>query len=640
MLSTVLSESPAARSARLLLTGVLCLSAPWVVGSARAQAKPAPEGAEFRVNTFTTNHQYYSAVASDASGNFVVVWDSYGQDGSGYGVFGQRFSARGAPRGAEFHVNTYTTLAQRLPAIASDAIGNFVVVWESYGQDGSSYGVFGQRFDATGAPQGSEFRLNAYTPGQQARPAVTYEPNGSFVVVWDGYSQDGDRFGIFGRRFNASGTPLGSEFQVNSYTTNSQNRPAVAADPNGGFVVAWSSYRQDGEGGAIVASRYDAAGTPQGGEFQVNTYTTNIQDFPVVASDANGNFVVVWKSLAQDGSSWGVFGQAFNAAGARSGSEFQVNTYTTDFQSEQQIAADENGNFVVVWDSLGQDGSLFGVYGRRLDVFGPQGSEFRVNSYTTDYQSLPAIATSPDGDFIVVWESDGQDGSSGGIFGQRYGDIIFEDGFESGDLTRWSSASTGGGDVSVTGGAALANTAHGMQAVVNDTAGIYVQDDSPSAEIHYRARLYFDTNGFDPGEAQSHFRTRIFIAFDGLSQRQITIVLKRQSGQYSVEGRARLNDGTRADTGFITVPAGENFVEVAWNRASRNGISDGDFSLNVDGDAETAITLTGLDTSLGNVEFARMGAMSVKTGAAGTLFFDQFESRRTTPIGPECCQQF
>jgi hypothetical protein len=639
MLSTVLSKATA-RSARLMLGG-LCLSA-WaaVVGTAHAQAKPGPEGPEFRVNTFTTTDQSYPAVASDANGNFVVVWNSSGHGDSFHGILGQRFSANGTGRGTEFRVNTYTTLAQESPAIASDALGNFVVVWQSYGQDGSDSGVFGQRFDATGAPQGSEFRLNVYTTSLQGHPAVTYESNGSFVVVWASSSQDGGSYGVFGRRFDATGSPLGSEFRVNSYTTSAHHRPALGADPNGGFVVAWNSYGQDGDTYGILARRYDAAGTPQGGEFQVNTYTTGSQSLPVVAADANGNFVVVWTSYSQDGSSFGLFGQVFAAAGTPAGSEFEVNAYTTGFQGRPHIATDENGNFVVVWTSGGQDGSGYGIFGRQLDALGLRGSEFQVNSYTTDYQTAVAVAQSPDGDFVVAWQSAYQDGSLLGIFAQRYGDIIFEDGFESGDLTRWSSASTGGGDVSVTGGAALANTAHGMQAIVNDTAGIYVQDDSPSAEIHYRTRFYFDTNGFDPGEAQSHFRTRIFIAFDNTSQREITVVLKRQGGQYSVEGRARLNDGTRADTGFITIPAGENFVEVAWNRASRDGISDGDFLLSVDGNAESAITLTGLDTSLGNVEFARMGAMSVKTGAAGTLFFDQFESRRRTAIGAECCQPF
>src|SRR6185295_7506628 len=153
---------------------------------------------------------------------------------------------------------------------------------------------------------------------------------------------------------------------------------------------------------------YDAAGAPVGGEFPVNTYTTGTQGRSVIASDANGNFVVVWISINQDGSSHGLFGQVFTPAGARFGSEFHVNTYTTGKQSHQEIGVDEKGNFVVVWHSPGDDG-FYDVVGRRVDVFGPEGSEFRVNSYTTNFQALPAIATSRDGDFIVVWEGSFQE---------------------------------------------------------------------------------------------------------------------------------------------------------------------------------------------------------------------------------------
>ena len=84
-------------------------------------------------------------MASDAAGNFVVVWTSE-QDGSNTGVFGQRYDSTGAPLGPEFRVNTYKTDSQALPAAASDGAGNFVVVWTSYGQDGSNAGVFGQRY--------------------------------------------------------------------------------------------------------------------------------------------------------------------------------------------------------------------------------------------------------------------------------------------------------------------------------------------------------------------------------------------------------------------------------------------------------------------------------------------------------------
>src|SRR6185503_4434191 len=95
----------------------------------------------FRVNTYTTHSQDFPAVASDSAGNFVVVWQSGYQDGGGGflapGVFAQRFASTGAPRGPEFRVNTYTTDRQHLPAVASDTSGNFVVVWSSDTQDGS-----------------------------------------------------------------------------------------------------------------------------------------------------------------------------------------------------------------------------------------------------------------------------------------------------------------------------------------------------------------------------------------------------------------------------------------------------------------------------------------------------------------------
>ena len=69
-----------------------------------------------------------------------------GQDGSSSGIFGQRYGASGAPLGPEFRVNTYTTHAQYVPAVAGDSAGDFVVVWTSYLQDGSSAGSFGQRY--------------------------------------------------------------------------------------------------------------------------------------------------------------------------------------------------------------------------------------------------------------------------------------------------------------------------------------------------------------------------------------------------------------------------------------------------------------------------------------------------------------
>jgi hypothetical protein len=111
----------------------------------------------------------------------------------------------------------------------------------------------------------------------------------------------------------------------------------------------------------------------QGTEFQVNTYTTSAQIFPAVAADADGDFVVVWWDLAspgQDGDSIGVFGQRYTSAGIAQGAEFQVNTYTTSGQLSPAVAADADGDFVVVWMSPG-DSSDFGVFGQRFEPIVP-----------------------------------------------------------------------------------------------------------------------------------------------------------------------------------------------------------------------------------------------------------------------------
>ncbi len=172
---------------------LLCL-----LGAAVALAQPV--GPEFRVNTYTFDEQSQASVAADSSGNLVVVWNSDGQDGSSRGVFGQRYASTGAPLGAEFRVNTFTTGTQFGRAVASDPSGNFVVVWQSDFQAGSHYEIFGQRYASSGAPLGPEFHVNTQTGGYALKPAVASDSSGKFIVVW--YAPDGSSYGIFGQRYN------------------------------------------------------------------------------------------------------------------------------------------------------------------------------------------------------------------------------------------------------------------------------------------------------------------------------------------------------------------------------------------------------------------------------------------------------
>jgi hypothetical protein len=382
-----------------------------------------PLGPEFRANAYTTGSQTSPALATNIAGDFTVVWESP-QDGSGNGIFGQRIAA-GVPVGPEFLVNTFTTGDQLAPSAGAGIVGDVMVVWASGLQDGSGLGIFGQRYASNGLPSGPEFRVNTFTTSDQFDPAVAVDKSGVTLVVWASDGQDGSGLGVFAQRFTGSGFPLGTEFRLNTETAFDQRAPAVAATLSGNFVIAWeSSDGQDGSGTGVFGQRYSTAGFPVGAEFRVNSFTPGAQLAPAVSATFN-SFVVAWQGDGQDGSGYGVLAQRFANDGAAAGPEFVVNTFVTGGQSAPAIADGVGGEFVVVWESAGQDGDAAGIFGQRYANGGAVlGPEFRVNTFTPGPQRRPAAAASFAGHFTVVWESEGQDGSGYGVFGQRYSQIV------------------------------------------------------------------------------------------------------------------------------------------------------------------------------------------------------------------------
>ena len=353
----------------------------------------APTGPEFQITSAANSSLSPPAVASDASGSVVVVWESAGRDGSDYGVAGRRFDASGAARGAEFQVNSFTSGRQSRPSVASGAAGNFVVVWSSADQDGSGDGVFGRRFDGGGVAAGPDFPVNSSTAGNQDRPAAASDPGGNVLVAWE--SDDGSGTGVFGQVFDPGGNKIGAEFKVSTTNSGNQERAAVAADSAGHFIVVWQS--DDGSGTGIFGQVLSTGGEKVGSEFRANKTTADAQDLPSVAADPAGNFVVVWQSAGQDGSGLGVYGQRFDASGVSVGSEFRANTTTDGDQRDPGLAAKDSG-FEVVWASPG-----LGVFGQLYDPGGaPLGSEFKINAVGDG--ATPRAAAGAGG-FVVVWQS-------------------------------------------------------------------------------------------------------------------------------------------------------------------------------------------------------------------------------------------
>ena len=384
---------------------------------------------EFIVNTRTDSEQSNASAAMDADGDYVVTWVSNGQDGNGFGVFGQRFSANGAKAGDAFLVNTVKNLDQENPSIAIDADGDFVVVWQSFNQDGNNFGVYGQRFSSDANEKGTEFPINTEINSDQKNPDIAMNADGDFVVVWqsDGNAtEDSSGFGVFGQLYSADGSKIGNEFLVNTEINADQLNPSVAMDANGNFVVIWQSdgnAAEDNSVYGVFGQLFNASGNKTGNEFLVNTVTNFAQENPDVAMDASGDFIVVWQSDEQDGDDAGIFGQRYNANGSTIEFEFQVNMATSFNQQNPSVAMDADGDFVVSWQSDGnaEDTSGYGVFSR-IYSGSTASDEFLVNTTTDSEQSTPNVSMDADGDFIVAWQSDGntEDTSDYGVFGQRY----------------------------------------------------------------------------------------------------------------------------------------------------------------------------------------------------------------------------
>jgi len=330
----------------------------------------APAGGEERVNETAANTQDDPAAAALAGGGHVVVWSSAGQDGSSRGVYAQRYDASGTPQG-EVRVNTTTSEDQYDAAVAGLTGGGYVVTWTSFRQDVfNTNGVYMQRFNADGVAQGGETRVNTTTSGNQQESSVAGLAEGGYVVTWTAADADGE--GVFMQRYNSEGQPQGLETRVNTYTTNRQDQAEVTGltGPDGGFVVTWFSLGQDGGRSGIYMQRYDKFGAPVGDELKVNS-TSGSPTSPTVGALGDGGYVVSWSDTGAFGN-YQIYAQRYDADGNRVDGQVTVNTNVFGHKNNPSVTAMADGGWVIAWqDPSQQDGDNTGVYGQRYSASGP-----------------------------------------------------------------------------------------------------------------------------------------------------------------------------------------------------------------------------------------------------------------------------
>ena len=288
-------------------------------------------------------------VAALPEGRSVVVWESGPR--SSQDIFIRFLDAQGQFQTDIQPVNSFQAGVQSDAAVSALANGNVLVVWASDGQDGSGEGIYGQRFSQTGSKVGTEFRVSQTTNQNQSRPAVAALSASQFAVAWVGESVAGQnssgapnlRRNVLARFIGVSDT-AGNEFQLNEGDVVA-TEVSLTALPAGGFVAAWTqrdevSSRNITE---VFSRQYASNGLPNGEAQRVNTFLPGAQDSPVLAA-VNAGVMMAWSSFGQDAGGLGVRGRLLSG-----GTEFGVNAQENFDQATPALATDGGQQLLAVW---------------------------------------------------------------------------------------------------------------------------------------------------------------------------------------------------------------------------------------------------------------------------------------------------
>ena len=430
---------------------------------------------EFRVSNYIPNAQSLVGTGIDASGNFTAVWQSAEQDGSNLGVFGKRFDASGVAQpgdrderqqisllgppviGSNFRLGfdglaSPTILYTGQNAVDAAAIqsalrnlpnlGNSLTVRPA---SGTSDEV--QRIQFTGAPTTGTFVLahaglitapitfagpnpadglttaanivDAFanlTPSVSVTVVPTIVDSATdFLVTFTGADGNIDQPLIFLVQSNLdAGTAAISTVNDGAHSTTDfivdflgvdgrKNQPELTLAASSGGII-----------GIDTTTLIDGANS----EFPVNEIITGNQSNAALAVTDTGQMLVAWQGVDSDLA--GIYARLFDADGNALTGDILVNTFSERNQLNPAVTVDIDGNFIVSWTSEGQDGSLGGIYARRLDPSGrPLGDEFLVNPLTVGNQRDVDLVGRPDGSFVVAWASEA---GRGGIHARRLRD--------------------------------------------------------------------------------------------------------------------------------------------------------------------------------------------------------------------------
>ena len=174
------------------------------------------------------------------------------------------------------------------------------------------------------------------------------------------------------------------------------------------------------------------------------------------------------------------------------------------------------------------------------------------------------------------------------------------------------------------------NGGYGVQAVINDNNTIYMTDITPNAELRYRARFYFDPNSIVMADRDSHY---LLYGYADTTTPILRVELRSSKGNYQLRAAARNDSNGWANSAWTTIDDASHFIELDWRAASIAGANDGSLAFWIDG--VQVASSSGIDNDTRRIDTIQLGAVAeIDAGTRGTYYFDAFESRRVSYIGP------
>jgi hypothetical protein len=364
---------------------------------------------EFQVSSRAGNNVSYLNITSMPDGGWLACWQLGTSSDPNKGIYGQRYDAEGEPFGEEFKINTSESSATYTDGVYLEVLkdGGWLVIWTN---PSDSPGVlFAQRFAANGSPVGSEFLIDTHANSDQHQevPVIAALADGGWVVVWDTLNYQGNSVGVFGQRYTNNGVETGGVFQIDSQPpAGDEADPTIAALADGGWIVVWQKINPADLDNDIYARRYNANGVSVSDEFRVNSSVDGEQRWGSVLELSDGGWIIVWESRpsTEIQGFYNILARRYDADGNPLGEEFQVNTSTNSGQGSANITGLQDGGWLISWTSY-EDENLRSPAelskARRYDASGvPIGAEFELGAPYAQTTGLE------NGGWAIVWDDD------------------------------------------------------------------------------------------------------------------------------------------------------------------------------------------------------------------------------------------